>query len=53
MQAAETAGPHPGEVIYQKLCTECHGKDGQEKGARKDTPAGVKGRSHGQKRGLG
>ena len=35
--SAETK-PHPGAVIYQKLCLECHGKDGQGVDGEYDDP---------------
>jgi hypothetical protein len=30
--------PHPGAVIYEKMCTECHGKDGQGVDGKYDEP---------------
>ena len=29
---------HPGEVIYQKLCIDCHGKEGQGVDGKYDEP---------------
>lgn len=35
---AGNAAVHPGEVIYQKLCVECHGKNGQGVDGKYDEP---------------
>jgi len=32
------AAPHPGAVVYEKLCIECHGKDGQGVDGKYDEP---------------
>lgn len=36
LQAAD--GPHPGKVIYEKLCVECHGDKGQGVDGKYDEP---------------
>ncbi len=36
--AAETAAKHPGAVIYEKMCLECHGADGQGVDGKYDEP---------------